>query len=352
VWYIHPVPDGYGTEGGTVFALLSLLLARTAAAEDCAAPYTVDAMLGDLVAVETFLRNTDDSNAGKAAEVLSSGLNCMNEVLPRMIVGRALRAVGAGMVAGGNAETGEDWLRTAAQLEQSFDFGIEDLPVDHPIREVYASAKRTASSDPIPVEGSTLVEGTLWLDGKEITEPAARLDQWHILQHQPPVVVGGSGDPAGGVRSWVIEGNRFPAEVLQAAVAVADAKGRKKAKEPKPDKVKPEPGIGLASRPAPINDPGKSEMIGVRDRPWEKTPLMAAGGALTVGAGVAYYMSYRSRQAFDDEARSRRKLDQAYRSTNQLVIATYAILAVGGGTFTWGAILDGGTTMPAVRVRF
>jgi hypothetical protein len=321
-----------------VFALLSLLLAPTAAAEDCAAPYNVDAMLGDLVAVETFLRNSDDANAGKAAEVLANGLNCMNELLPRMIVGRTLRAVGAGLVAGGSADAGEDWLRTAAVLDQSFDFGIEDLPVEHPIREVYANAKRTATTEPVVVEGRSLVEGTHWLDGKEITEPAARIDQWHILQQ----------DAGSGLRSWVIEGNRFPDEVLRTTEAVAQTK--KKPKEPKPDKVKAGPTTALADKPPPI-DPNK-KVVGVRDRPWEKSPLMAAGGALTAGAGVVYYMSYRSRQAFDEEQRSRPNLDRAYRSTNQLVIATYAVLAVGAGTFTWGAILDGGTTIPAVRVRF
>ncbi|MEZ4241689.1 MAG: hypothetical protein R3F59_37190 [Myxococcota bacterium] len=330
-----------------MIALWSLLF-RTAAAQDCAAPYSVDAMLDDLVAVETFLRNDDEPNAGKAADALRNGLGCLNEMLPRMIVGRTLRAVGAGLVAGGEQDVGEDWLRAAAKLEPSFEFGLEDLRADHPIRDVYAAAQRTAETDPVMAsEGSALTAGTTTLDGKEIEAPSARLDQWHLLQHE---------GADGGVQSWVIEGNRFPEAILQAAAPVASGK-EKKAKEPKPPKgpkeakaPKPPSGAPPGPRPAPsLTD--QSERID-RVRPAEKTPIMVAGGAVVVGAGALYYLSYAARQRFDDEQRDLGALEKNYRQTNQLAIAAMAVLAVGGGTFTWGAILDGGTAMPAVRVRF
>ena len=63
-------------------------------------------------------------------------------------------------------------------------------------------------------------------------------------------------------------------------------------------------------------------------------------------------MSYLSRQKFN-ASNKEGKLDGLYNNTNRLYFASCAVLAVGAGTFTWGAILDGsGNPLPTVRIRF
>src|SRR5688500_1805293 len=107
--------------------LPSALAASAAHAADCGEAYSVDAPLDDTVSFETFLRSGANELGGQASKELEAGLGSMRELLPRMIVGRALRAVGAGHVVSGDAGRGEDCLRTAAEIEQAFDFGLEDL---------------------------------------------------------------------------------------------------------------------------------------------------------------------------------------------------------------------------------
>lgn len=352
----HRVARGLG-----LALALAVAVAPQAARAQCADTYTVDAMVEDLVAVETFLRNSDDDNAGKAADALRSGLGCMTEVMPRMIAGRALRAVGSGLVAGGDPDGGKAWLRTAAELEPSFDFGLEDVPESHPVRGVYDAARSTASGDEVPVAGASLAMGTAYLDGRKLLEPKARADRWHLFQL----------DSGTSVRSWVIEGNAFPDDGLVLAPTTT-------AKKPKPTKDKDAEVATSAStktpKPAPTAKPNTTKttpvrtdarVVGVRDRPKEKTPLMLAGGLVVGGGGVLYYLSYATHQKFVNytpgpfqagggtESVAEGELRSLYGTTNRLMIASIAVAAVGVGTFTWGAILDGsGAPIPAIHVRF
>jgi hypothetical protein len=325
----------------------ALWLAGVAEAADCAAPYTMDQMINDLTAVETFLRNGDNTGAGQAATNLEGGLACMSEVLPRLISGRAIRAIGAGLIASGDPEKGEDWLRTAVELEPSFEFGIEDLPAVHPVRDVYTVVRDTIGEE-IPVEGATLsAGGVVWLDGRKLTEPKARIDRFHIVQY----------DSGGAVRSWIIDGNRFPDEVLAMAAPVAETKKPKpsKAEEPvasaKLPKPVPEPKVKTPKAAQAMPDPASQVEIGRRKRPWEKTPLMISGLAVSGLAGGVYLLHLQQLSKFNDLSESA-LLEQQQAKTNQLYVASLAILAVGTGTFTWGVIVDGGAPSPALRIRF
>ncbi len=322
-------------------SVVAALVSPAAHAADCAAPYAVDQLLADLVAIEGHLRSGDDTSASTAATSLESGLACMNEVLPRMIVGRAYRAVGAGLVAGGNAERGTTWLRTAAEIEQSFEYGIEDLPPDHPVRDAYANAKLSSSGDELAVAGATFGAGTAWLDGRKIEAPEARVERPHLFQLDD-----------GGVKTWIIDGNAFPASVL---AAVADAGGgaddgkapkEKKEKVPK-EKAPKDPKVAKSS--TAMNPDGTLQVK--RQRPWEKTPLMIGGATLGAVAGGVYYLSSVKRREFND-ATTLRQIQDLQPQVNRLVVVSAAVFAVGTGTLTWGVILDGGAPVPAVRVRF
>lgn len=373
--------------------LLGLTLANGAFAADCAAPYTSDQLLTDLPTVEDFLRNGDDKPAAKAAAELEQHLACLSEVLPPMIIGRTYRAVAGGLYVGGNLERAQDWFFTALVVDPTFDYGTEDLAPNHPVILVYQDARRVGSDDPAPVEGGkTFVPGNHYLDGRKISKPAAEPGQPHLYQWEQ----------GGSVKTWIIEGNAFPADALAApVVAAATTDDAKKAKAPKekaakppketpPPKEKeavakapkekapePEPAEPVAAAdPAPEKTakapkeekapkekapaPAKTKTTastsgGVtvvqRQRPPEKTPLMIGGAAVMVGGGVMYYLSGRSEEQFwnsNDEA----EIDALRARTNRLVVMSGAVFAVGLGTTTWGVILDGGTPIPTVNVRF
>ena len=89
----------------------------------------------------------------------------------------------------------------------------------------------------------------------------------------------------------------------------------------------------------------------MRERPPEKTPLMIAGIATVLGSGGLYYAASLARGDFDD-ALTEEDVDEAARRTNQMVLASAAVLAVGAGSLSWGIIVYDGAPMPMFRFRF
>jgi len=353
------------------FALLALwLVPGLARAADCAAPYTLDTLLADMVAAEGFLRAGDTEPAKTVAAKMEAGVACMDARLPRPMVARTFRVIGAGLIGAGE-DRGKQWFATAAEVEPGFDYGVEELPADSPIRFAYLDAK-SSSADKEGPDDKTFAEGDFTLDGKGVDEPLAKAGRPHLLQRD-----------AGGVTSWVIQGGAFPDEVLAdkapevAAVPVPVAKA-KKSKEPKAAKVKEpkapkEPKVASAKEPKPAKEakpdkekvakapkpakPNKSSTSSTgtvsasRKRPWEKTPLMIGGGVLMGVGGGIYYMAGQKRKAFD-ASNDVAEVDDLQGQVNRLVILSAAVTAVGAGTLTWGVILDGGRPMPAVQFRF
>lgn len=344
-----------------LLAPMGLFLASNAHGQ-CAEPYTLDTLLGDLTVIEDALRSGNDAGAGAGADKMEAGFACMDDVLPVMIVGRAFRAVGAGKIAGGNTDRGVEWFRTATEVEQAFDYGLEDIPEGHPVRMYYSDAKNQSSGEVVVMEDMAFIDGTHWVDGREVDVPKGRLDRPHLYQLQ-----GG-----GQVMSWVITGNGFPPDVLKAGGgdAVADANDGADepmvvGKPPKQKKEKPEKAGSdkpeKVAKDKPEKEPKGKELAPTsssdgtvvikRQRPWEKTPLMVGGGAIIAGAGGLYLAATSSRTAFDN-AETLEDIERLQTATNQLVIISAATLAVGAGTFTWGVILDGGTPVPSVQLRF
>ena len=138
--------------GITSVWLAGVLIVPGTALAQCPTAYTIDSLLTDLTTIESSLRSGDDAGAAAVAVTMEKGLPCLNELIPVMIVGRAYRAVGAGKAAGGDEDGGKMWFRTATEIEQSFDYGIEDLPVDHPVRGVYAAAKLESSGEVVVMD--------------------------------------------------------------------------------------------------------------------------------------------------------------------------------------------------------
>lgn len=344
-------------------ALLPLLLAPSLAwAADCAQPYGLDTLLADMVAAEGHLRSGATAPAKEVALKMETGIGCMDAKLPKPMVARTFRVIGAGLVGGGE-DRGKQWFVTAAEVEPGFDYGVEELPADSPIRFAYLDAKGV-SAEPETIEGKVFTDGKFLLDGSTVDAPTARPGRPHLLQRD-----------AGGVTSWVIQGADYPADVLTdptpdpeelAAVALAtkvkEAKA-KKVKEPKPEKAPKvataekvkEPKAEKVKEPKPVKSKASSSSGGTvtasRKRPPEKTPLMIGGGVLMGVGGGIYYLAGQRRAEFD-ASNSLAEVDDLQGQINRLVILSAAVTAVGAGTLTWGVILDGGRPMPALQMRF
>ncbi len=370
------------------FALVitGLSLSSSAFAADCAAPYTTDALIGDLSKVEAAMREYDDASAASAGITLRDGLGCLDEVLPALIAARAYRAVGAGLYSGGEGEQANKWFATSLELEPTWTYGLQDIPEGHPLRQDFEDLKRAMEgNEPAPVEGKVFVEGSHYLDGRKISSPKARTERFHVYQVD-----------SGSVSSHIIEGNAFPAEQLEA--------GKVESEKPDPEPSSSSNENGLTEKQiaraekkrlkAEAKRKKKADKVKTtvaadgtvyykRQRPPEKTPLMIAGGVIMAGAAALYYGSTRTERRMknimhasdvndgipdgekfrsctpnEDPETSDCTLDPADEVdrlagvTNRLVVASAAVFAVGAGTTTWGIILDGDRVVPTVNIRF
>jgi hypothetical protein len=367
--------------------MLSALSVGTSAwAADCATPYTIDGLLADLTGVEAALRTQSDSDASAAGLRLRDGLGCLDEILPAPIAARSYRAVGAGLYSKGDPGGAERWFRTALELEPTWEYGVQDVPEGHPLRNDFDALKVQMGSEPVALEGKTFGPGTHYLDGRKITAPRARMERFHVYQ------VDGSG-----VVSAVIDGNAFPAANLVAAAAseAPDTKAPK-AEKTKSNKTPTEKDLAKAE----LERQKQAEKVAAqakaktrvspdgtvyydRVRPKEKTPLLIAGGVVMASAGLVYYGADRTsarmegiRTIFDVNpdlspgspftpctaqqdpktdgcaVTPNAELDRLAGVANRLVVASIAVFAVGVGTTTWGVLVDGGTAMPTVNIRF
>jgi len=314
--------------------MLAALGVAPAARAACDTAYDAGMMLDDLVKVEDALRSRDGATAGRVANKIEAGFPCMNEPIPYMIVGRVYRAVGAGKAMAGEDARGREWLLTAIEVDPTFEYGLEDLPADSPIRFTFESARDDAEVSPTDLEGQELIRGTHYLDGSLLGGARATLGRPHVYQS----------DASGTFQSVVIQGNAFPDFALTgAAPAVAEGEGEEGPKRGKDGRLKKTKG------PRDRVDTGD---FYARKRPPEKTPLMIAGGAVMLGAGGVYAIALGARGKFDD-AETREDVDKYKAQTNRMVIISAAVLGVGAGTLTWGIMLDAeGTPVPGIQIHF
>lgn len=303
---------------------LALLVAAPAWASDCAEPYTVDAMLADLVEIEQAFRNGEDESGGAVAQRMLAGLVCFDEVIPGRMAGRVYRAVGAGLYVGGDVDGGTGWMRTSFEIDPMFSYGVQDMPAGHPVARAYEDVRKEMTVDPTPI-GDALTAGTHYLDGRTLHYALATDGRPHLYQ-----VEGDSG-----VKSWIIDGSAFPEAAFAAAVVETGKKGKKSRPEAETESSTTAAGVAIIER----------------ERPAGKTPLLVAGASIGVGAGVLYYVSSVSRGKFAD-ATVEEDIYRYRSQTNTLVLASTAVFAAGAGTFAWGVALDSGGVGAGLDVRF
>lgn len=365
----------------TATILTGLLGSSPAFAQDCASPYTLDALLADLTAVESGLRAADDASAASAANRMREGMGCLNEIMPAMIAARAYRGVGAGLHVGGDADAAQKWFRTSLELDPVWIYGVNDVGVDHPVRLAFDALKTEDSPDAVELAGKAFPEESKnYLDGKKLGSPKARPDRFHVFQR--------AGEDT---ETWLIEGNAFPGDALIAAAAPEPTKEPKQKKDkkarapkdkaPKEQKVGKQPKAKKAKPPKTKIGPN-GEVIYKRRRPPEKTPLMIAGAVVMASAGAIYYAAYQQKRKFnaittaadvndgldldkpfdlcganedpssgcvkDPNAEAKRIAGNA----NRLSLAALGVAAVGAAGLTWGIIVDGDSVTPTVNFRW
>jgi len=293
---------------------LGLVLATDALAGPCTAPYTTDKLLEDLIATEDFLRSYDFVAAGGAAQVLLDGVRCLNETLPSQVAGRTYRAIGGGLSQGGDAKQGFNWLVTAATLEPGFEYGLEDVATDHPLRVVYADAASQSSNTKVKAENfDYFVAGKHFVDGRELSEPKASIGHPHLYQAEID----------GAVVGHIINGNRFPQENLSTSPPSSEAAVVTKA--PKQKKEKSGGGPNMA--------------------------LVATGGVGVITSALTFVLSRGANKKFDDGT-TLTDIEKYRGSTNTLSTVSGVALGVGLSALTVSFVVDGHTPTPMVNIRF
>ena len=83
---------------------------------------------------------------------------------------------------------------SAAAVDQVFQYGLEDVPADHPEIPAYESV-RMSSVTAATVPDVTFVDGSHYVDGRKVSSPTANLDVNHLYQMKTDAVA-----------SWLIVG--------------------------------------------------------------------------------------------------------------------------------------------------
>lgn len=315
-----------------IFGIVGLgLLAPGSARAGCDKAYTGEQLVGDLQALSRALRNLDEATFLVAGKRLDAGIGCTGNPVPPPVFASAYRYLGAYAFLQGEHERSRGWFRTALELDPTYQWDVQELEPDNPMRQLFDEEREHAADAPVALAGKVVNQpsgSSLTIDGRALTAAAATSGRPHIVQQ-----IATSDRSVRG--TYVIDGNAIPPQFLRDEVLVADG-------TPSPD---PRPGATAALPPrgkkalaaASADGPVRLERL----RPAEKTPLLVIGAAGIVGAGAIYATSYVARQEFETATTSA-ELDRYQATTNALVIASGGVLLVGAGIGYWGIILQGG----------
>lgn len=301
---------------GVLLALLALspmLFAASPASAACAQPYAKESLIKDLVALQAALRGLDEEGFKSNATRLAQGMECLDSPVPAAVHARAYRYMGALAFIEGNSEEAVAWFRTSLEIDSAFQWDIQDFDAAHPVRQLF-EAQRGVTSKPTPMEEAefvAMVNERILVDGREARKPIASPDRNHIVQKL---------GPDGKVKhSWRIQGNQFPVELLVS-----------------PEPESPPPPVPVAAAPPPPKPSGSLKthvgqdgvMVYEHPRSSVKTPLLAAGGAQLLLAGVAWGYSFVTHGDFDKATTSADI--QSTRKLNNTMVLTSGVLTVTG----------------------
>jgi hypothetical protein len=186
----------------------------------------------------------------------------------------AYRYIGAYHFLAGDIDLARRWFRSGIELDPAFDWDVSELDVGHPLRRAFDEERNAGGAKSELVAGKMLnvaAGSSLSLDGRPLKKPSATPGRPHLVQ-----VVGD--DDQSVRKTYLIDGNNFPAELLQdesmAAAVPSEDKGKGKGK-PK--------GGGTSVTSANPNDAYAVQQV-QRVRPKAKTPMLISGGVVALGA--------------------------------------------------------------------
>ena len=298
--------------------LLSLALAVASRAEaGCDAPFSLDDLLAAYQSAQVAVASADGPAVLEAGAQLEAGLPCLDEMVPPAMMAATYRFIGVQHYFGDDSEAAARWFRTARELEPAFEWDVETIPGDSPIRALYRS-QQPLEAQPLRMHVGMEFRlppggGEFYLDGRPWSETGASPERFHLLHLVEP-------DSRQVRAGWLVLGNDFPPHVLQA-----------KAAEPEDVQV---------VRPG---GPLQLEVI-ERVRPPMKTPTMIGAGVGLAGAVGFYAASYWARQGFENATTE----DDLYRFldlTDSFFWTSTVFLAVGGSLTGFGLYMSDGPGM-------
>lgn len=286
----------------------------------CPAPYTADALGGDLSSMSETLRTRQMAQFQESGKALTAGMGCINSPMAPVILASLYRYSGLYSHFAGEQEQAQRWFRSSLELDSSYTWDISEVAGDDPIRMLFEEVRSSLDTEPQPVaEGRELKVPTgtrVMADGRVLRTAALTLDRPHLVQ-----VVDVATNNV--IDVWLIQGNELPDSLLGDAL-VAD--------------VDPPASYGSGLNVQRIQ----------RSRPPLKTPALIFGGVgLVAGVGL-YAASFPARANFE-VATTAANLEKSRNLTNLLVLGAGGAVIAGAAIGYVGMSLNGGPTIHWAR---
>ena len=284
------------------------------------------------------LSSGDEQSVIDAAIELDAGLPCLTEKVPPAFYAGVYRVLGAAAAFEEKDDRAKKWFLTARELDSTATFGVDELAFDSPVRGLFDSVLSDAGRAPTMLSGRQLnpPEGSMVLvDGRRVENAEATLGRFHVVQ-----LAWTDGRVR---RSWLIEGNQFPAILLgegdgtlegeEGASGGTDSTG----KENQSENLE----VLTDGRGLPAGYDAQDFVRIDRVRPPWKTPALVSGGVAFAGSAALYGLSFYARGQFD-AATTESDLFHYQKLTNRLSLASTALFMVGGASTSWGILLGDG----------
>lgn len=284
---------------------------------DCAAPYSPESLAGDLGAMSSALRGDDRDAFKVAGAALNRGLPCVDAPLAPVVLASVYRYVGLQEYFTGDIAKAQGWFRSALELDSSFDWGVNELPIDDPIRAVFEAEREAAGVERVAVIGGRELAvpsgGRLTADGRALTEATLTPNRPHLIQW-----IQTSDNSV--VQVWIVEGAELPDALMG----------------------------GARDRSASASSGTSFAVEKIeRSRPPMKTPVIILGGVGLVGGVGMYVMSFGAHKQFEN-ATTTAELEKKRSLTNGLLMGAGGAVVLGSGLTYLGVMLDGG---PGLRLH-
>jgi hypothetical protein len=291
-----------------MIATLVLTLWSAPALADCDLVYDATSLGNDLGAMAAGQRELDPTAFHVSGQRLMTGLPCVNAPMAPVVLARAYRAISLHLFLKGDINDSRRWMRTALELDSSYEWDVREVSLDHPIRAAFNDEREQADVEPTPIEGREISVPPgmrITLDGRALTSAAATVDRPHLLQVMTT--------QDGAITAvHLIEGNAIPERYLTSA--------------------------GSAPVVATAEPADYSVEVIERNRPPAKTPLLI-GGALGVVSGIGLYsasfFTYKQYKA----ASTTQDMNELRDLNNLLVMAAAGSFVAGAGMGYFGVIL-------------